>query len=117
MPGPEWSDHEVRVTVADYVGMLRKEHSGIPYNKAAHNRTLRDQLHSRTKAAVELKHQNISAVLQKHGYSFIPGYKPRGNFQNELETEVSASLQSIPICFQSRRVSSTAESFSRESVG
>ena len=36
------------------------------------------------KAAVELKHQNISAVLIELGYPYIDGYKPRYNFQKLL---------------------------------
>ena len=64
--------------------MLAMELRGEPFNKAEHNRNLQNLLRDRSKAAVELKHQNISAVLIKLGYPYIDGYKPRGNYQNLL---------------------------------
>jgi hypothetical protein len=41
-------------------------------------RALLQKLSNRTEAAVELKHQNISAILMEHGWQNIPGYKPLG---------------------------------------
>lgn len=43
--------------------MLRAEAAGEPYNKSEHNQALRQLLNGRSKSSVELKHQNISAVL------------------------------------------------------
>jgi hypothetical protein len=79
-----WSRGEVEATVSDYFEMLAMELRGEPYNKAEHNRNLQKFLNARTKAAVELKHQNISAVLIELGYPYIDGYKPRYNFQRLL---------------------------------
>ena len=62
-----WSDAEVRATVADYLDMLRAEVAGEPYSKAKHRAELRTRLIARTDAAVEFKHQNISAVLDERG--------------------------------------------------
>ncbi|ANK06964.1 Hypothetical protein WLH_05703 (plasmid) [Escherichia coli O25b:H4] len=42
---------------------------------------LRQLLNGRSKSSVELKHQNISAVLDALGLPYINGYKPRGNSQ------------------------------------
>ncbi len=50
-------------TVEDYFDMLRAEAAGEPYHKSEHNRALRQLLNGRSKSSVELKHQNISAVL------------------------------------------------------
>ena len=80
----DWSREEVEATVSDYFEMLALELRGEPYNKAEHNRNLQKFLNARTKAAVELKHQNISAVLIELGYPYIDGYKPRYNFQRLL---------------------------------
>jgi hypothetical protein len=66
-----WSHEEVEATVSDYFEMLAMELRGEPYNKAEHNRHLQKLLNNRTKAAVELKHQNISAVLIELGYPYI----------------------------------------------
>lgn len=80
----DWSREEVEATVSDYFEMLAMELRGKSYNKAEHNRNLQKFLNARTKAAVELKHQNISAVLIELGYPYIDGYKPRYNFQRLL---------------------------------
>lgn len=79
-----WSQIEVEATVSDYFEMLAMELRGEPFNKAEHNRILQKLLNNRSKAAIELKHQNISAVLIELGYPYIDGYKPRGNYQGLL---------------------------------
>ena len=61
--GENWSSEEVQATVTDYMVMLRFELLGQPYKKAAHRRALLQILAGRSEAAIELKHQNISAVL------------------------------------------------------
>lgn len=86
--GEDWSEVEVRATVASYFEMLRFEAQQKPYNKAELNAELRRHLQGRSKASVELKHQNISAILHSVGFPFIPGYKPRGNSQLLLRQEV-----------------------------
>jgi len=60
---------------------LYLEAQQIPYRKTEFNRALRQRLRGRTKASVELKHQNISAVLHSIDFPFIKGYKPRSNVQ------------------------------------
>lgn len=82
--GESWSDEEVAATVADYMRMLTLELSGQQYNKTAHRRALLQLLDGRSDAAVELKHQNISAVLRDLGCNWVSGYKPRGNYQHAL---------------------------------
>lgn len=94
--GENWSSGEVKVTVLDYMAMLRFELSGQAYNKSAHRRALRGLLAERTDAAIELKHQNISAVLRDLGYFWIPGYKPRSNYQGQLAAEVEAWVAANP---------------------
>ncbi|AUZ85223.1 DUF3883 domain-containing protein [Methylophaga nitratireducenticrescens] len=79
-----WSDFEVEVTVEDYFNMLRFELSGHKYNKTEHRRALIEQLNNRTNGSIELKHQNISAVLIEMGIPYIDGYKPRFNYQRSL---------------------------------
>lgn len=93
MAKDNWSQEEVYLTIQDYFKMLEKELSGRPYNKAQHNRTLQAKLNGRTKAAIELKHQNISAALCDLGYMFIDGYKPRVNFQRSLVNVVRIEAQ------------------------
>ena len=90
--GEAWSEEEVKRTVADYFEMLELEARGEPYNKAAHNARLRALLRVRSKASIELKHQNISAVLNELGLPYIRGYKPRGNFQELLRDVVATYI-------------------------
>ncbi|MCY1511244.1 hypothetical protein D9M68_456520 [compost metagenome] len=86
--GEDWTEDEVQSTVADYFEMLRLEADGLAYKKSEHNEALRKQLNGRSKASVELKHQNISAVLDGLRLPFIQGYKPRGNSQLLLRKAV-----------------------------
>lgn len=88
----DWTRIEVEATVADYLHMLVLEYSGQVYNKTAHRRALQSKLNDRTEAAIELKHQNISAVLQTLGFHWIPGYKPRGHYQALLREIVEEQL-------------------------
>jgi hypothetical protein len=71
----------VEATIADYFHMLTLELSGQQYNKADHRRALWQKLDDRTNGAIELKHQNISAILLELGYPWISGYKPMKNYQ------------------------------------
>jgi len=87
-----WSEAEVEATVSDYFEMLAMELRGNPFNKSEHNRHLQKLLNNRTKAAIELKHQNISEVLIELGYPYIDGYKPRGHYQDLLYRVVERRL-------------------------
>lgn len=88
-PGEEWSTAEVSETVADYLVMLCAEVAGRPYSKAEHRRVLQAKLNaSRTPQAIEFKHANISAAMIDLGLPYIRGYKPRGNYQKELISEI-----------------------------
>ncbi len=91
-----WSDSEVKATVADYFSMLRSELTSKKYNKTAHRRTLLEKLNDRTHSAIELKHQNISAVLIEMGIPYIDGYKPRFNYQKFLQKAINEYLKSNP---------------------
>ena len=84
----DWSVQEVKIIVKDYFSMLVQEQRDEPYSKAEHWRALIPHLNGRSKQAIEYKYANISAVLFKFDHPYISGYKPRGNFQKLLETEV-----------------------------
>jgi hypothetical protein len=88
----DWSREEVEAAVADYFDMLAKEISGVPYNKAEHNRRLQKLLSTRSRGSIEFKHQNISAVLIELEFANIPGYKPRFNYQDLLRIVVEDRL-------------------------
>lgn len=94
--GPAWSREENLRTVADYFALLEAELRGAPVNKAQHNAQLRVGLNNRSKGAVERKHQNISSILRALELPSIDGYKPLGNFQNDLRDVVLEFLDSRP---------------------
>ena len=88
----DWTREEVETTVSSYLHMWLLEQAGQSYSKAEHSRALMQTLNGRTKAAIEYKHQNISAILMEHGWQNIPGYKPAGNYQRLLADIVAARI-------------------------
>lgn len=92
----DWSDEENQLIVRDYFSMLLDELRGRPYKKTEHNRALREHLDSRTRGSVELKHANISSVMQALDLPIVNGYKPYGHSQRSLEEAVVAFLNRHP---------------------
>lgn len=91
----DWTSDELTLIVSDYCSMLHAEFQGRSYSKAEHRRTL--LLHiRRSEGSIEFKHQNISAVLQELGLPWIPGYKPRSNYQTALLAAVEEYLGRHP---------------------
>lgn len=86
--GEDWSPEEVDAAVSAYFEMLSLEARQERFNKSSFNSELRAKLRGRSKSSVELKHQNISAVLQSLELPYIQGYKPRGNAQLLLRKSV-----------------------------
>jgi Domain of unknown function (DUF3883) len=78
--GRPWSDDELDAIIADYFDMLDAELTRRPYVKSHHSAALMERI-GRTHRSVEFKHQNISAVLDDLGLPWIPGYKPKRNYQ------------------------------------
>ncbi|MGQ3028033.1 MAG: DUF3883 domain-containing protein [Ferrovibrionaceae bacterium] len=92
--GDVWSDREIELVVADYFDMLALELRGEPYVKSQRNAALR-ALTGRSRASIEFKHQNISAVLQALVLPWIRGYKPRVNYQHALSAAIEHHLERI----------------------
>lgn len=87
-----WDWLECEACVADYFEMLNKDLINQPYNKTAHRKLLAEKLNSRSNGSIEFKHQNISAILVEMGFPYIPGYKPRFNYQSQLREVVLAHI-------------------------
>lgn len=85
----DWSPSEVEATVASYMSMLNAELRGEPYNKSEHRRNLQALLNDRSDGAIEMKHQNISAILVSLEMPYIRGYKPLYNYQKRLYDRVA----------------------------
>jgi len=93
--GTNWQDDELDTIVADYFSMLLAELSGKAYVKSRHSAALMAKI-DRTHRSVEFKHQNISAVLDELGMPWIPGYKPKLNFQNAIFDAIDRYLTGHP---------------------
>lgn len=93
--GTPWTDRELDVIVADYFAMLSADLSGKPYVKSRHSTALMARI-GRTHRSVEFKHQNISAVLEEMGMPWIPGYKPKRNYQNAIFDAIDRYLTDHP---------------------
>ncbi|MGB0134902.1 DUF3883 domain-containing protein [Dokdonella sp.] len=78
--------------MADYRHMLALELNGQRYNKTEHAKSLMQKLNGRSRASVEFKHCNISAVMMELGYPSIRGYKQRSNYQALLLDIVEAQV-------------------------
>ncbi len=98
--GTNWQDDELDAIVVDYFAMLEAELSGRPYVKSGHSRVLMARI-GRTHRSVEFKHQNISAVLEELGMPWIPGYKPKRNYQNAIFDAIDRYLTRHADSFES----------------
>ena len=93
--GTNWQDDELDAIVTDYFAMLAADLSGQPYVKSRHSAALMVQI-GRTLRSVEFKHQNISAVMDELGMPWIPGYKPKRNYQNAIFDAIDRYLTKHP---------------------
>jgi hypothetical protein len=90
--GGAWTRREVELVVGVYLHMLRMQLMGQTPNKAEHHRQLQAMLPARSKASIEYKHCNISAVLVELGVPPLVGYRPLFNYQQLLVPVVSEAI-------------------------
>lgn len=89
--GSAWSDSELEAAIAAYRRMLVAEDRGQPLTK-------RDVVESmmkatgRTKGSIEMRLQNVSAVLQELGLPWIDGYKPLSHYPERLKHLIERDL-------------------------
>src|SRR5713101_1028440 len=102
--GTHWQNDELDAIVADYFAMLEADLSGRPYVKSRHSAALMARI-GRTHRSVEFKHQNISAVLDELGMPWIPGYKPKRNYQNAIFGAIDRYLTMHPSILEPRPTS------------
>jgi hypothetical protein len=93
--GTRWEDDELDLIVADYFSMLAADLSRQRYVKSNHSAVLMARI-GRTHRSIEFKHQNISAVLDELGMPWIPGYKPKRNYQNAIFPAIDRFLTEHP---------------------
>lgn len=93
--GTPWRDDELDAIVSDYFLMLAEELAGRQYTKSRHSAALMARI-GRSHRSVEFKHQNISAVLEELGMPWIPGYRPKKNYQGAIFDAIDRYLTIHP---------------------
>lgn len=89
--GTHWQADELDAIVDDYFVMLAADLAGRSYVKSKHSAALMSKI-GRSHRSVEFKHQNISAVLEILGLPWIPGYRPKSNYQNAISDGIDRYL-------------------------
>jgi Domain of unknown function (DUF3883) len=97
--GTAWNDDELDAIIADYFAMLEADLSRLPYVKSRHSAALMARI-GRTHRSVEFKQQNISAVLDELGLPWIPGYKPKRNYQAAIFDAIDRYLSARDLPYQ-----------------
>jgi len=91
--GEDWSRFEVEACVADYLQMLTLQLNGQRFNKTERIQSLMKRLDGRSKASVEYKFRNISAVMRHLCWPTVTGYKALENYQLLLLEVIESQLQ------------------------
>lgn len=92
--GTDWTDNELEAAAEVYLWMLQQEQQGKPFSKTEVNQSLRQNaLSNRTKASIEYRMQNISAVLQDLGHPRIRGYVPAKNVGEGVKARIRNALE------------------------
>lgn len=87
-----WGDDELAAAVEAYGEMARLEAARKAYSKRDFYSDLAQRF-GRTEKAFEYRMQNISAVLDELGESWIPGLKPAGNVGANVKPRIVALLK------------------------
>ena len=86
--GDDWTPFEIEATVAAYEEMVLMQVSGQAYSKADVVRSLMRLMPARSRGAVELKLQNVTAIRQELRLPLIDGYKRMAHYQRALRDVV-----------------------------
>ena len=75
-----WSEEEIGVAVAAYVGLLELEQRGDDFSPTAvHRRLAAGPLSGRSEGSVARRMSNISSVLSENAHDYVSRYKPTLN--------------------------------------
>jgi hypothetical protein len=87
MRNATWTDAENKTIVRIYFEMLAEQQAGHEFIKSDYRRNVEKET-GRSKAAVEFKFCNISAILEEKGHPFVQGYVPFPHYQLALKEAV-----------------------------
>lgn len=89
--GSTWSDPELQASIAAYRRLLEAENRGQPMVKSDVVESLMKTT-GRSKGSIEMRLQNISAVLQELQLPWIDGYKPLSHYPERLKQLIERDL-------------------------
>lgn len=91
MKNEPWTTEENITIIAIYLGMLVLQNKGEKYCKSTFRREVENKT-GRSKASVEFKFCNISAVLRDLDSDYLQGYKPLPHYQKELKFLIQQTI-------------------------
>jgi len=90
----QWSEDELRASVAAYLEMQHLARSGTHFTKKEYYKALTKQF-GRTIKAFEYRMQNISYVMSLMGRNWLPGLKPAKNVGANIVAQIEELISEI----------------------
>ncbi|WP_305791407.1 helix-turn-helix domain-containing protein [Thalassospira sp. A40-3] len=89
-----WTREELAAAVRAYCDLMSAADQGIDFNKSDQIKGLREkELSGRTRASIEYRMQNISAVVMEMGLEPVKGYAPARNVGSNVKKEIRTLLE------------------------
>lgn len=92
--GSQWTDDGLRACVEAYARMMAAESRSTPLKKSDIVAALVERT-GRTKGSIEMRLQNISAVLQDREADWLDGYKPLSHYPERLKSSIDAEYPEL----------------------
>lgn len=93
-PRNDWTDEELKASVASYREMMLLDVAGKAYIKAHYYRQLAERF-GRVEGAFERRMQNISYLLDSRGLQWLNGLKPQENIGVNVEPRLLSFLEEL----------------------
>ncbi len=90
----DWTDEELRASVAVYKEMMQLDAAGTPYVKVNYYRQLAERF-GRDEGGYSRRMQNISYLLDQRGLAWLQGLKPQENVGPKVEPRLTAFLEEL----------------------
>lgn len=90
----KWTDEESKHSVEAYLHMLTQQKHKTTFVKSEINKQLQGKI-DRSRSSIEMRFQNISAVLDKHGKKWVKGYVPLDNVGPTNEEKIWQLIQQL----------------------
>jgi len=92
--GSDWTDEELKASVAAYAEMMELDRLREPFVKAAYYRDLAKRF-GRAEGAYGQRMQNISSILDDQGLPWLPGLRPLPNTGTNVKAKLLPLLDAL----------------------